>query len=598
VLRRLLYAAAAALVLSAGLLPATAATADSGSITFGTASGDGSGNLAVTVTSDDQLGSVTVYLWPGAPDTGSPALTTSDVTEQGSFASGQQQTWVIADPASDLAGLQPGSYAVTADATDADGDQSVTDQPVSGSFDFFVQPTVHLSSLSTTAPAQAVSLTGQLGCATLSCYAPGSWPALPVTVSDSDASQTWQGSTASDGSFSIGVTGTPGDHYSASVAATPATLPAESAAVQDLAVYAPASISAAATPAPYGKQQVTGTLTSESGLSQLVNLSGVAITATASGGQQATATTSANGSFSMVLPAVTGTTAWTVSSKASDQTTPFVAAATTSVSATQTWPATLSAFKATLNKYYTLTVSGCLSSAVTPAPPTDYPAIQIQYERTTAGPWVGLGWVSTTQMTNCRGAAFLAQGGAPAAAAYYRAYFPGDQTYQPATGGSVRAALIPTRFISFRSSAATVPAPSSKVTVSGRLQYQSGTWHDYAYQPVQLIYSKNDKTWYSYAWLKTNSTGYFGKTFADTVGTAYWSANYDGNATHLVTGAPVVKVTVRARNAALAASALGPLAQPVARLTSPGGGDGPWRAGAWPFVMAVDPLLIIMGVQQ
>ena len=116
--------------------------------------------------------------------------------------------------------------------------------------------------------------------------------------------------------------------------------------------------------------------------------------------------------------------------------------------------------------------------------------------------------------------------------------------------------------------------------------------------PVQLIYSKNDKTWYSYEWLKTNSKGYFAKTFADTIGTAYWSANYDGNATHLVTGAPVVKVTVRARTAALAASSLPSGAQPVARLTSPGSGNGPWPSGAWPFVIALDLLLIIMSVQQ
>ena len=335
--RRWVYAvAAASAALAAGLLPATAATADTGNIAFGTAAGDGSGNLTVTVTSDDQLGSITLHLWSGAPDTGSPALSTSDVTEQGTFAPGQQQTWVLANPASDLAGLPPGSYAVTADATDADGDQSVTDQQVSGAFDFFVQPTVRLSSLSTTMPAQAVSATGQLGCATLSCYASGSWPALPVTISDSDSGQSWQGSAASDGSFSIGVTGTPGDHYTASVAATVASLAAKSAVVQDVAVYAPTSLSAAATAAGYGTQQMTGTLTAQSGQSQLENLSGVAITATASGGQQATAKTGANGSFSMPLPAVTGTTTWTVSSHASDQTTPFVAGATTSVTAAQT----------------------------------------------------------------------------------------------------------------------------------------------------------------------------------------------------------------------------------------------------------------------
>ena len=92
--RRWLYAALAGIALHRLRLRCRAipAAADTGNITFDSVSGDGSGNLTVTVTSDDQLSSITVYLWPGAPDTGTPALTSSDFSEQGTFSAGVQQT--------------------------------------------------------------------------------------------------------------------------------------------------------------------------------------------------------------------------------------------------------------------------------------------------------------------------------------------------------------------------------------------------------------------------------------------------------------------------------------------------------------------------
>ena len=122
-------------------------------------------------------------------------------------------------------------------------------------------------------------------------------------------------------------------------------------------------------------------------------------------------TTGANGNFSMLLPAVAGTTTWTLSSQNNDlATNPFLAGTQESISAMQNWPSAISGFSATLNRYYTLTVGGCLSTDTQPAPPADYPTIQIQYELTTAGPWHELGTVGTTTITGCKGAAFLAQG--------------------------------------------------------------------------------------------------------------------------------------------------------------------------------------------
>jgi hypothetical protein len=601
--RRWLYASVAAIaVVTSVSLPAIPAAADTGNITFGSVSGDGSGDLAVTVTSDDPLGSITVYLWPGAPDTGTPALTSSDFSEQGTFSAGVPQTWALNTPSTDLAALPPGTYTATAIATDADADQTTpTDQPLTGTFKFQIVPSITLSlaQVSSTAPGQDVDITGRLNAVQPLAGGATAWGGQSVTITDSSNTM-WTGTSAADGSFSIPVTGTPGDSYTASVAPTPANLGATSpTSATDVAVYATTSISAVAAAAPYGKQSITGTLTYQSSLSQNSAPGGVPITATASGQQTVTTTTGANGSFSMMLPAITGTTTWNLSSQANDQaTTPFLAGTTTSISATQTWPATLSKFKATLSKYYVLTVGGCLSSTLSPVPPPDYPTVEIQYERTTAGPWVELGTVSTTQMTGCPGAAFLAQGTAPAASAYYRAYFAGDLTYQAATAGSVKAALIATRFSPFASSATTLPTSTSKVTISGTLQYQAASWHGYAYQPVLLIYSKNDKTWYAYQWLKTNSKGYFSKAFTDSIGTAYWSANYDGNATHLVAGARVIKVTVRRALHKLVVGVPTQQAQPVLALVGTSGTGGKWNSADWPFRIATDPLLILMGKQQ
>ncbi len=602
---RWLYAVLASLALAGSMaLPTPPASADTGSVTFDTVSGDGSGNLAVIITSDDPIGSIKVHLLSGTTDTG---VDPTNFSPQGSFAAGQPQTWTLSNPAAALAGLAPGTYTASLDATDADSDQSVSGlTPTSASpntFNFLAQPVVTFSqpTFNTTFPNEPISLTGQLSCSTVSCYTGSNWPSLPVTVSDS-YNTTWPtppaapASTASNGSFSIQVSGIPNDTYTASVGATATTLAAnQSGSIADVPTLATPSITAVATPAAHGKQDITGTLTYQSGISQADAPAGVTITAAAKGQSPVSTTTIANGSFSMTMPAVAGTTSWILSSQADTDTNPFLGATTKSVS--EIWPATLTGFTATLSKYYVLTVHGCLSSPITtPAPPPDYPTVQIQYELTTAGPWHELGTVSTTQMTGCPGAAFLAQGGAPAASAYYRAYLPpGDDTYESVAGASVKAALIATRFDPFQASPHILASRTKKVTISGTLQYRGSKWRGYAHQRVLLIYSINNKTWYAYQWVRTSSTGAFSLTFADSVGTAYWSANYNGNSTHFVAGAPELKVTVRRARPASKPAGTG---QPVAPLFERVPSSEDWHTrGAWPFLIATDPLLILMGRQ-
>ncbi len=103
----------------------------------------------------------------------------------------------------------------------------------------------------------------------------------------------------------------PGDSYVASVPATSTNLAGTSTAVQDVAQYATTSITANATPAPFGHQTITGTLSYQSGISQVPAPSGVTITFTAQGQPPITTTTGASGNFSQMLPPITGTTVWT-----------------------------------------------------------------------------------------------------------------------------------------------------------------------------------------------------------------------------------------------------------------------------------------------
>ena len=606
--RRWLYAAVSTIALAgaSAAVPVLPAAADTGAITFNSVSGGGSGNLSVTVTSDDQLASITVHLWSGAPDTGTAALSTSDFTEQGSFSAGTPQTWVLSAPATDLAGLAPGTYAATADATDLDADQTVSDQSLSGSFKFLAQPTLTLSSLTSTQPNQSVNAAGQVtGCATLSCPAHG-WPVgTPVTVTDmTSASQpSWNSATTdAGGDFQVpGVTAVPGDSYVASVAATSTNLAGTSAPVQDVAQYATTSITATATQAPFGHQTITGTLSYQSGLNQVPAPSGVTITFAAQGQPTITTTTGANGTFSQMLPPITGTTAWTLSSQANDQATnPFLAGTQVSINATQTlWSATIGGFSATVNRDYVLTVRGCMSTTTQPPPPADFPTIQIQYEVSKAGPWKELGTVSTMTMTGCQGVAFFARGLTRAPSAYYRASFPGDDTYTSAASGSVKAALIATRFTSFKASPTTVAA-GKKIKISGILQYHTNKWHGYRRQRVLLIFAKhkNAKVYFAFKWLTTARNGTFSDTFAYNLGTMWWSANYNGNSTHFIAGAPPIHVTMRGRAVRHieVTQSMSP-AQTATALFQTMHGPAGWSPFGWPFTMAADPLLIMMGPQ-
>ena len=77
------------------------------------------------------------------------------------------------------------------------------------------------------------------------------------------------------------------------------------------------------------------------------------------------------------------------------------------------------------------------------------------------------------------------------------------------------------------------------------MQYYYSKWRDYANQTIYIIFrQKGSSTWYWIVKAKTNSSGHFSATFKDSVGSATWSAEFEGNSSHLSTAPPGVYVRV------------------------------------------------------
>jgi len=598
--RHWIGAALGALALASPLAIAAApATAQVG-IVFGQVSGDGSGDLAVTIESDNPLTTITIHLWSGGSDTGTDVLDTSDFTPPATFEPDVLQTYVLANPASDLETgaanpLPPGSYTATGDATD-DENNEVTDQQLTGAFNFLAQPTLAFSSptFDTTEPNQAVTINGQITCSTLAC--PGNWSGTPVTVTNVTASSKpqWTATADSAGNFSAtAATGVPNDYYSASVPAVQGTsLAATSPNTQDLPQYAQTSITATAAPAAYGSQTVTGHLTYQppSGFTPAEAPAGVQITATA-GPHTVTTTTESDGYFSLALPAITGTTTWLISSQANDlASTPFLAGTEYSLGATQLWPVKIS-FSASLNEAGQLTVEACMSPTISQRPPADDPLMDFEWRSRGSGPWHGFGDQSTMPgVGGCAGLGVIARGAPPAPSAYYRAYFAGDNVYASAASASTgRVWSYPTRFQEFRASPRSVKA-GRKVTISGILQYQAGSkWLAYGHEPVVVLFAstRHAKTWYyltGHEFARTNSKGVFSWTSTD-IRTEYWKVLYAGNDRHFAITARPILVRVHGGGSSVLAGQ--PVNLPSALLSTQG--------GMWPFVLSADPWLVLMG---
>jgi hypothetical protein len=213
-------------------------------------------------------------------------------------------------------------------------------------------------------------------------------------------------------------------------------------------------------------------------------------------------------------------------------------------------PTAITKFHASLDRYWRVSLSGCLALAkpIQYATPPVATALTIQYSvGTPNGPWRTLTKNLTLGLPcGTQGVWFSRTVTAPANLVYYRAYYPGASGYLATTSGKSLAWKYADRITNF-SVSPTVVASNGDITVKGQLQYYaSSAWHNYGGQVVYIVFrQKGTSAWYWIVKVTTNSAGRFAATVPVAgIGSATWSAEFEGNSTHLATAPPGVYVRV------------------------------------------------------
>jgi hypothetical protein len=547
-----LSAAAVAMVV-AGI--ATPASAQSGTITAMAASPASSvGDLSVSLTTSDDadITSFTAHILTAA-GTDVLDLPQSDFSlTSGTEADG---TWTIGTPIT-TSQLLLGTYTVTVDAADADGD-SVTGA-AAGQLAFLIQPAVTLTA---TPAALSYGATSTTLSGTVTGLMPdGSTTPLAgqqVEITNSgDISQAAQ--TGADGNFSV--TEDYASTFTASVQGS-TVASASSAPVTVTASTSSTRLTAAvsATNAAFDQQvTVTGNLSYEPG-SSFEPLAGVSVVVQAPGYPDLSVpVTNASGNFTATFTATKSGPVQVYFNSAGYQqggSYAYLAATqATTPTVTVSLPTSLTRFSAVVASSGTVSVSGCLGV-------TDIPSdaafsvegtITIQYAASTSGPWRTLGTITQTS-PYARAACGVATAEASFAGgfaaqlpkAYYRASFSPDSgvNWLPSVSSPVLAWKHLTEIRSLKVSP-TVLAKGGKLRVRGRLFQDTTRWVPFGRQTVEIIFRKPGTTsWYYVLKVRTNASGRFTAAIKDTF-TAYWSAYYPGNSSHYSTAPPGVRVRV------------------------------------------------------
>ena len=497
-------------------------------------------HLVATGTTDDAL---------------DPVLTETGSTPYGS--SETQSSWSVASPIT-VSQLPLGTYTISVDVTFADETTQSADNI--GTLDFLDEPQLTLTADHTDVGfdySPTINLTG-----TAAILAPDGtttpYPAGPLALTtDFGVSQTL--TTDANGDFTTQVSTTDGNWIDVSMAAA-SGLAGSTDVLVLTPVIDPLKLSAklSANPIRYdAADTVTGTL------SYLPFAKGTAYKSLAGhpvkiydpyalnpNNPVATGTTNAEGDFTIKLPTSgLASTPWTVEAGSGVGDSLFGSAQVT-LNMTVNVPTVITNFHVTLNQYWGLSFSGCLNLAQRgPVQVQSTAGLVLQYSSGPNGPWRTL-VKNVPQSGNCGddGAWFAWSATAPENYAYYRAYFGGTK-YNSELLPSSSKALLAWKYADGITDFGVSPhviANNGRLTVKGQLQYYSdGKWRDYANQTVYIIFRQHgSNTWYWIVKARSNSAGHFSATFADSVGSATWSAQFDGNSTHLATAPSGVYVRV------------------------------------------------------
>ena len=268
------------------------------------------------------------------------------------------------------------------------------------------------------------------------------------------------------------------------------------------------------------------------------------------------AVTDSKGRFSVVLPSVNAKTSWTFEAGGNADSNPYLGSATGSAVLTVNLPVAVTGFKISLNQFWQLTYSGCVTFARSvPGNQGLSGNLVFQYAESPNGPWRQFNAGSQAgHGCGIKGYTFHAAGvSAPVNYAYYRAYFQGAKSPGIGSPGFTSAGSKPVlawkyadRITNFSVSPHVV-AKNGNITVTGQLQYYYNyKWHSYGGQVIYIIFRQvNTSTWHWIVKVTTNSTGHFSARFADVVGSASWSAQFNGNSRHLAASPPAVYVRVK-----------------------------------------------------
>jgi hypothetical protein len=519
------------------------------------------GDLTVVLGSSTQITAVTAHLVASgtAGDVLDPVLTETASAPYGS--SETQSTWSVPTAITESE-LPLGVYSISVDVTFAD--QTTQSAQHIGTLSFLNEPQLTLTADHTDVGydyAPAINLTGTAAIlapdGTTTPYTGGT---LALTT-DFGTSQTL--TTDASGDFTAQISTQAGGWVDVTLAG--ATGQAEgSATVLLTQVIDPVKLSAklSANDVRYGAgDTVTGTLSYlpfDKGTAYK-SLSGQPVSlynpdSAYPGTAVATVTTNASGGFSLKLSAaqIATATTWTVGAgnTAGDH---LFGPAQVTLNLTVQIPTVITNFHVALNQYWGLSFSGCLNQ------PADAPNgritpgadVAFQYSAGKNGPWHTLVKNVPQSGNSCgKGGVWYAwTAAAPQNYAYYRLSYPGGK---PFTGqaylGSASTSTLAWKYddrITGLSVSPHVVASNGRLTVEGQLQYYYSKWRDYPNQTIYIIFrQKGSSTWYWIVKAKTNSSGHFSATFRDSVGSATWSAEFDGNSSHLATGPAGVYVRV------------------------------------------------------
>jgi hypothetical protein len=472
--------------------------------------------------------SLTVAIVPSGGGTALLSLPMTDFTVPANDGNGSYGVWTLTSPITTIQ-LPVGTYEV--DVTAASSDASITGL-LAGTLSFVNEvsfPTFSSSGTTFSYDNQNVTFTG-----TATVLAPGGTPAplasQPLVLMP--GSQPVM--TATDGSFSVAVPAQSASFYVESQR-TPTTAYATSSLIAITVTQFPVTMNAALTvPHPkYGQpDQATGTLTYvDGGVTKPLAGTTVSLYSSLGATPTATAVTDSNGKFAMPVP-TTQDDAWIVQSPAST----YFAAAAASLPMTVAQPNYIRNFRASMNAFAQVQVSGCVGTSSGNA--------EVQYAAGPSGPWHNLGrWAFHGIGCTGSGAEFSGTYNARLASAYYRAVYTASYSFQGAVSNSVHLSRLFTKITSFKVSPQRVAA-GGHFTVSGRLwaQGKHGKWSPYGHRRLIVVF-RYQGTWYRYQGEpKTSAAGWFSGRFVVYASSPVF-AQYNGDATHFASASNRIQVT-------------------------------------------------------